>query len=150
MLYNSIVKYGWDAHTFTVIAHVPDEYADEAEVGYIEYYKSYYKHGGLNLTTGGKRMIWSDDAKKRISEAILGPKNIKAKKLYQYTVEGDIIKIWECMKCMERELKFPTTAISDTIKRQSYYAYGYYWSYEEKDFSKIKPTYMQTARRKPL
>lgn len=148
MLYNSIQKYGWDNHSLIVLAECPDEYADNAEIEYIKYYNAYYTEGGMNLTTGGRKMKHTPESKRKLSEAISGAKNIKAKTLYQYDLLGNLIKIWDCMKCMERELGYATTAISDTIKRGSNYAYGFLWAYQYIDFTNKVFNRYQLAQQK--
>lgn len=128
MLYNSIKKYGWDKHKFEVIAEVSEEYADDTEVLYIEYYKSYYKNGGMNLTLGGLSHGHSDDTRKKLSEAILGAKNVRAKKLYQYDLERNLLKEWSCMKDIERQLGYSTTSLTYSA-RYNTKLHGFMWSY---------------------
>lgn len=128
LIYNSILKYGWDSHVFAVIAELPIEYGDDAEIAYISYYRAYHTNGGLNLTTGGLRPKMTIETKKKLSNAIMGAKNAKAKKLYQYTLNKQLIKIWDCMKCIERELGYGTSWLSIAAKNNKQ-AYGYLWSY---------------------
>lgn len=129
MLYASLLKYGFDNHTFEVLEEVEDHLGDDAEIKWIEAEQSYYLNGGMNLTLGGIRLTHTPEIRQKLSEAILGPKNIRAKKLYQYTLQGEFIKEWECMKCIERELGYFTTWLSEKAKSDGK-AYGYLWSYK--------------------
>lgn len=55
LLYNSIRKYGWDAHVLEVIEEVENCHLNEREVYWINELKTYcHKNkGGLNMTIGG-------------------------------------------------------------------------------------------------
>jgi len=130
LLYNSLRKYGFDNHLFEIIDEVDNNIADEKEIEYIEKYNSYayISKIGLNLTIGGNRPILSPNTRAKISKSLTGYKNIKAKSVYQYSLEGDLLNSWKCMKDMERELGIPTTAISHAIKNSGQ-AYDYLWSY---------------------
>jgi hypothetical protein len=127
-LYASLLKYTWKEHVFETVAELPEEYGDDAEISYISYYKAYHTDGGLNLTRGGLRPKMTQETKNKLSEAIMGDKNARAKKLYQYTLEKELVKEWNCMKCIERELGYGTSWLSIAAKNNKQ-AYGYLWSY---------------------
>ncbi len=127
-LYASLLKYGWNNHLFETIAEVPEEYADDAEIAYIAYYKAYHTDGGLNLTRGGFRPKMTQETKKKLSDAILGGKNARSKKLYQYTLNKELVKVWECMKCIERELGYSTTSLTYSARHNTK-LHGFMWSY---------------------
>jgi len=129
-LYNSLKKYGFNNHIIDIIEEVNINSADEREIYWIKYFQCYHYdiNRGLNLNRGGNRPKHTQETKKRISEAILGSKNIKAKKLYQYTLDKTLIKEWACMKDIERELGYFTTMLSFAAKGNGK-AYGYLWSY---------------------
>lgn len=52
-LYNSIKKYGWDAHKFEVIKECSIEKLNESEKYYVDLYQSFNSVHGLNLIDGG-------------------------------------------------------------------------------------------------
>lgn len=54
-LYHSILKYGWDAHSFEIIFSgvVSKEELNDLEIKYIEQYRSFNSEMGMNLTSGG-------------------------------------------------------------------------------------------------
>ena len=68
----SIDKYGWDAHSFSVIEdNVPDELLNEREIYWITELKTYAAENldGMNLTRGGdNRESWKND-KTRVERA---------------------------------------------------------------------------------
>lgn len=131
-LYNSLKKYGFNNHVFEIIEEVSVKVSDEREQYWISFYKSYWKdeNKGLNLNKGGDRPKHTEETKNKISKSITGANNYKAKKLYQYTLEGVFVKEWLCMKDIERELNYKTTCLSKAAKDNSKTAYGYKWYYE--------------------
>lgn len=129
-LYNSFKKYGVNNHIIEIIEEVDNIEGDIKEQYWISHFKSYFKdeNKGLNLNKGGYRPKQTEETKKKISKAIFGSKHYRAKKLYQYNINGDLIKEWECMRCIERELGYKTTFLSRSIKNNKT-AYGYKWFY---------------------
>lgn len=130
-LYNSLKKYGFNNHEFEIVEEV-EKNACDREIYWIDFYKCYWrdKNKGLNLTRGGKYAKMTDETKKKLSEAILGSKHYRAKKLYQYSIEGEFVKEWQCMKDIQRELGFNTTWLSKATKNNKM-AYGYKWYYDK-------------------
>lgn len=53
-LHRSLLKYGWDNHTFEIIEECCSSVIDDREIFYIKYYNSFDTENGLNLTSGGK------------------------------------------------------------------------------------------------
>lgn len=129
MLYNSIIKYGWNNHIFEVIDKVPIEQADDKEIYYIDLYKSYHTDGGLNLTRGGFRPKHTQETKDKLSEMFKGAKHGRAKKLYQYTADNQFVKEWDCIRDIQRELGYVTTWLCKAAKNNKI-AYGYRWFYK--------------------
>lgn len=127
-MYASLFKYGWDKHVFSVITELPEEYGDDAEIAYISYYKAYHTDGGLNLTRGGLRPKMTEETKQKLSAAIMGVKNARAKKLYQYTLDNQLIKMWDCMKCIERELGYSTASLTYAARNNTK-LHGFIWTY---------------------
>jgi group I intron endonuclease len=76
-IYNSLVKYGWEAHKFEIIDDIElceenINLINEREIYWISKYDSY--NNGLNCTKGGsgrsdKRKPMSEETKKKISES---------------------------------------------------------------------------------
>ena len=129
-LYASLKKYGFMNHIFEVLEIIPIPISDEREIYWIDFYGSYYKgvNKGLNLILGGRSRALTPEDKLHLSLLNKGGKHPKAKKLYQYSITGELIKIWDCMKDIERELNFKTTCLSRACKLNRV-SYGYNWSY---------------------
>ena len=56
-IYNSLQKYGWEHHVFSIIEECNEEQLNVREMYWINYYNSYHYHNktlGLNLTKGGE------------------------------------------------------------------------------------------------
>lgn len=71
-LYNSIIKYGWDQHTFEIIeANIENlDEANEREIYWISYYNTVID--GLNILPGGNLRIFSEESKEKMRQAKLG------------------------------------------------------------------------------
>jgi group I intron endonuclease len=76
VLYKSLVKYGWDKHSFEILFEdfCSEEYLSELETKYIIEYNSFRRYNykfGMNLTLGGEGscgLKHTDKTKKMISE----------------------------------------------------------------------------------
>ena len=77
VLFNSIIKYGWDKHTFDIIHELPTDISNEIlntyEILYIKQYMSNLNKNrdvnGMNLTDGGegcRGFKWTEEAKTNI------------------------------------------------------------------------------------
>lgn len=130
-LYNSLKKYGFTNHSFEVVEEVDNSLADTREIYWISEYKCYWKdeNKGLNLNRGGNRPKHTEETKQKLSKMFSGGKHGKAKKLYQYTVDGQFVKKWDCLRDIQREHGYVTTWLSKATK-ESKIAYGFKWSYE--------------------
>ncbi len=75
MLYNSLVKYGFDNHLINVVYLCDnDEILNEVEIFFINKYNSF--KNGLNLTSGGRsKWVMSDDVKEILRIKSTGNKN---------------------------------------------------------------------------
>lgn len=68
-------KYGEKKFKFEIIFLCSSEELNEAEIRFIEQYKSIDSEYGYNLKTGGNRPIMSEETKQRMSVAKMGQKN---------------------------------------------------------------------------
>ena len=59
----------------------------------------------------------------------LGKDNPLSKQIYQYTKDGTLVKIWNCITDVERELGFHHNNISSCSLGKINSAYGYKWKY---------------------
>jgi group I intron endonuclease len=120
LLYNSFIKYSYDNHIFEILEEVSKELADKREEYYINHFDTYLTSHGLNLAPGGKR-----PAPKK------GSDHYKAKKVYQYSKDGTLVKTWKCITDIQNTLGYNRNVIGNSI-RKKFYAYGYYWSFNKK------------------
>jgi len=68
-LYHSILKYGWELHTFEIIYECQESELNDLESHYIKFYDSFNTEYGMNLTTGGEHYKMSDETKLKIGAA---------------------------------------------------------------------------------
>ena len=59
-----------------------------------------------------------------------GAKNPHAKKIYQISIDGNLVKIWDCVSDASRELKICLSSISFCAKGRYKTAGGFVWKYE--------------------
>jgi group I intron endonuclease len=77
LISRSIAKYGWDKHSFEIIATAPSDQLNELEQKYIQEYNSFHyeNKNGMNLTKGGEGTfgrIPTDKQRKKLSESLQG------------------------------------------------------------------------------
>lgn len=118
LLYNSLIKYGYAAHSFEVVEITTKELADEREIYWIKHFDCYNTKQGLNLTAGGKR-----PAPKK------GKEHYKAKVVYQWDLNGNFIKQWDCIRDVQYTHGFSSNTISTSII-DKVSCYGYRWTLE--------------------
>lgn len=76
----------------------------------------------------------------------VGKLNAKSKEIYQYTLQGQLVNIWESALCAERASKFQSVHLSRAINKQKPYGkkddIKYFWSFipltEEQVQKKVK------------
>ena len=86
-LLNSIKKYGFDKHKFEVIKECLPQELNELEKYYIDIFKTFNSHNGLNLLNGGNDRIFSDETKNKISDTLKRKKVNVGKVVSEYTRE---------------------------------------------------------------
>ena len=59
-----------------------------------------------------------------------GKKNHKSKTVYQYSLSGELLKVWESACSAGRELGINYKSISDCCLGRQHTAYGFKWSYK--------------------
>lgn len=73
-IYNSLVKYGPENHTFELLEQAPKEQLNQLEINYIWRYDSTNREKGLNLNSGGFNGNHSKETKDKIRQKALGRK----------------------------------------------------------------------------
>lgn len=139
-------KYGLDKWESKVLKECDDSEGDYWETHYIQELNTTYPNGynmsecstnlGLKHTEEAKNKmseahkgkILTEEHKKKIQESELN-NEIKSKKVYQYTLNNKLIKIWESVKeCGRNGFCFGNVAKCCRGERQMHK--GYKWSYK--------------------
>ena len=136
-IYNSFVKYGVENHIFEIV--------EECEFHELKcrerYWQDFYDvlNGGLNL-----KLSECDELKSELSKETIekiknncfkfekGVNNPFSKTCYQYDLEGNFIKEWNCIMDFERELGFDNSLITRCLKGNTRTCFNNQWFYEYK------------------
>lgn len=71
-LYNSLNKYGSENHQYIIQEECIEDIINEREIYWIKHYDAVKQ--GLNIKDGGLGGKWTDESKKRLSDALTGKK----------------------------------------------------------------------------
>lgn len=149
----AIKKYGWDGFVHEIVAeNLSKEDACELERILIKSYRSTETEYGYNQALGGdgggmynkhhsesaKKKIskarkengFTEDHKRHISESKQGAKHHLAKKVYQYTKDGEFIREWDYMSLAAKELNINKGNIGSVCNGDRKTAGGFVWKYE--------------------
>ena len=67
--------------------------------------------------------------KNQLMKARKGIKNTRSKKVYQYDLNANLIKVWDSLGDIQRALKVEKSAIAGVCRKERKTAYGYIWRY---------------------
>lgn len=124
IIFNSIKKYGWDAHEFIILEKLitTPEHIDSLEIEHIAYYK---KLGiSLNIAKGGRNGNKGNIRSK-------GKDNVNSVKVYQFNLEGIFIRTFDSMSEAAEICNGHVGKISRAISKQTFYSGGYLWLNEK-------------------
>lgn len=145
---NAIDKYGWDNFEHVILfKNLSEQQAKDKEIELIEKYNTMNRNLGYNRTKGGdgcQGAILSDEAKQKIREFNLGKhlsddtkekmsisrtgsKNWKSKEVNQYSLDGNFIKLWDCISTAAKNLNISYKAISNACRGKTKTSGGYIW-----------------------
>lgn len=80
----------------------------------------------------GKNGIYSEETRTKMGDSQRGAKCCRARKIMQIDANsGDLIKIWDYMRLIERELGFCWQSISNCCRGVRKTAYGFIWKYAD-------------------
>lgn len=148
----AILKYGFDNFEHEVVAsNLTKEEADGFEKLLIEKLDTMNPKFGYNCVSGGSNGSLSEKTKKKISESHKGKKHplygkhhsketkrriseshkAIGRKVAQYDLNGNLIKIWDCMINAANELGVDKSAIWRCCNNKSKTSCGYVWKYYE-------------------
>lgn len=150
-----VEKYGLDVWEVKILDTVEDKLGDDAERYYIEKYNTLYPSGYNKYSGGVKGFTFQleEETKSKISNSLKGKSRMSedgkkivaeaarerfSKTVYQYTLDGKLVAIWESARKAAKQLGFSQGNISNCcnggfyrkgkwVNRKQYN--GYIWSY---------------------
>lgn len=149
-LWPEIEKFGWDSFDHEILASdLTLDDANRIEQEMIERYRSNNPEHGYNVCTGGTGFTGghhSEETRRRISEKLMqyeiteehrkhlsesktGMKHPLAKRVYQLTMEGKLIKSWDYMQQACDALGIRKENVSACCRGLRPSAGGYKWTY---------------------
>ncbi len=130
-------KYGLENLKFEILAECPSEDLTKLEQWFLDNLKPEYNI--LKQARGGFRgMNHTEEAKRKISQTLKGHpiperlielNNKKAKKVYQYDLEGNFIKIWDSVRSAGQFFRNKGANITKCCKGERQTAHGFKWSF---------------------
>lgn len=133
-VYNAILKYDWKN-----IKHKIYECETESEMKYLEryliaYYNTTDRRFGYNISAGGEYAYNGVSSKYR-------------KAIDQYSKQGVLIKTWELISAIKKELNYGISHISSCAKGKRSTVYNCYWCYAgEKPIFKTRWTHRKVLQ----
>lgn len=111
--YQAIQKYGYDNFDLEILAEVPKEQLDEAEIKYVQLFNT-LSPNGYNISPGGQYI----------------GKSKKVRKVYQYSIDdGSFIKEWPSQLEVEKYFGVSSPVLEQCLLGKTYTQWGYCWSY---------------------
>lgn len=120
-LQHSYNRYGKDLFSFNILEECDDIFLDEREKYWIAFYNSTDDSKGYNLMYGGEGGVGTKETKEKQSKA--HDKN--KKRVYGFTLKGDVYKVWDSIKECSKELLASPCDIRRTIYQKQYSCKGY-------------------------
>ena len=115
--YKAIQKYGFSNFEVEILAEVPENQLDKAEIKYIQLFNT-LSPSGYNISAGGQ---FIGRARGR-------------RKVYQYSMgTGEFLKEWESAKEAERYHQVNSPVLQSCLEGKTYTQWGYCWSYLKMD-----------------
>lgn len=122
-LYASLVKHGYENHSFEILEQCPAEDMNDLEVKYISYYRATDRELGMNLTSGGKNCLDAEETK------ILKKLNNPRRKEF-YAERDGIVQKFDSMNDAEKILGVTRKSIRLSLKNPGIKISKYSYSYE--------------------
>lgn len=131
--YRAIKKYKWCNFTHEILEDNLTEYeANKKEIEYIKKYKSNNSQYGYNIKSGGNACKMAESSKEKLSKIARNrekePRNVE---IYMMNEQCEILKEFDSILNVERELGVKSQHIYDALCKLNNYADGYYWCRKE-------------------
>jgi hypothetical protein len=119
-LQSSYNKYGKDVFTINVLENCDDSLINDREKYWIIYYNSVNNSCGYNCTHGGDGGNFTKEVKEKLSKSHSKTK----KKVYGFTLKGDVYKVWDSIKQCSKELSIHPVDARRVINQKQYSCKG--------------------------
>lgn len=142
---NAILKYGWDNIKHEILeTGLSEQEAYQSEIDYIFLYQATDPKYGYNITEGGDGGYGTKRdpetikkvaklASEKNKNRFVGSKSPRAKRVVQYTKDGQYIKTWGATTEAARELNINYTNIVKCCAKSQKSCAGSLWFYEGED-----------------
>lgn len=139
----AIRKYGWDNIKHEILSvGLKKEEAEQKEINFIKLYKSTDRMFGYNIKAGGDTCEPSLETRTKMSKSLkgkhaglfVGGKSPRARKINQYDLEGNFIKMWDSSTDIQRELGVHYSSIIKCCTKKRLSAKGFQWAYANDEF----------------
>ena len=99
------------------------------------YGKKHSEESKQKMSQSQKGKKRNDDFKEKISKVTKGKNNPRSKRVAQYDLNGNLIKIWDYAKQVSQELNINYITLNDYLnnRRKTNEYKGYVWKYYEED-----------------
>lgn len=119
LLYNSILKYGFNSHKISIVVVCDAEQLNDLERFYIKKFKSNVRKHGLNLTSGGRDYFYHcESVKKKMSIAQLGNTKRRGKKQPQEEVAKRVKQLIGKKRSVQQKTNISKSLIGRKLSQQ--------------------------------
>lgn len=120
ILYRSILKYGWESHSFEVIHKCMPEALNALEKQYVDFFNSFNSDNGMNLRDGGGSCgLMSEESKIKMGDSRRGKKHTEETKLRLSEIHKKITKSKEWCNNISKGKKNPSKEVRERIGKSS-------------------------------
>lgn len=127
--WSAIQKYGWDNIKHEILlSGLSKQQASEFEKMYICLYNSADRRYGYNKTYGGEN--GAKPTEETISK-ISGSNHYLAKKIEQYSLDGEYLKTFDCVINAAKTLNVDCGSIASCARHNHYRSHNFIWVYED-------------------
>ncbi len=138
-LYGSLNKYGVENHIFEVIEECLELDLNYRERFWQDEFDVLNREKGLNLVLTkceNKKRVLSEDYKDSIRNTLIANSKVKYDPIYQYSLDGILLKIWINRYHIKTETNYAISNIAECYLLSNLTAYGFIWRREETLFEK--------------